>query len=167
MNALFPYGYLVWMILSFAIYIFWIIAKFGIQPSISDSFYALQNKYGKGSFMPWVFWLFLINVAWPIFPLMNFNGFSFFVMAGIILVGAAARFKEDKETETPHIIGATGGIALAFIAIGYVFTGWAWAWLPGYFAIVGLLKALKIKNYTWWIEIVAFLMIILALFLHT
>jgi hypothetical protein len=167
MSAFYPFGYLAWMILTFAVYILWIISKFGIQPSISDSFYALQNKYGKGSLMPWIFWLFLINVAWPIFPLMSFNGFAFFAMAGIILVGAAARFKEGKETETPHIIGATGGIALAFISIGYVFKAWAWAWFFAYFAIVGLLKLLKIRNYTWWIEIVAFVMIILALFIHT
>lgn len=167
MNLFYPNGYLSWMLASFSLYVIWIVLKFGVQPSISDSFYALQNKYGKGSLMPWLFWLFLINVAWPIFPLMHFNGFSFFAMAGIILVGAAARFKEGRETETPHIIGATGGIALAFIAIGFVFKGWAWSWLPSYFIIVGLLKMFKIKNYTWWIEVVAFLLIILALFIYT
>jgi hypothetical protein len=111
--------------------------------------------------------LFLINVAWPIFPLMQFSGFAFFAMAGIILVGAAARFKSGKSTETPHVIGATVGIGLAFISIGFVFKGWAWAWLPAYFIGIGLLKLLKMPDYTWWIEILAFILIIISLFVHT
>jgi len=167
MNSLYPYGFLAWMILSFLLYIVWIVIKFGVQPSISDSFYALQNKYGKGSLTPWLFWLFLINVAWPIFPLMQFSGFAFFAMAGIILVGAAARFKSGKSTETPHVIGATGGIGLAFLSIGFVFQGWAWIWLAVFLVLAGTLKLVKINNMIWWVEVLAFALIILSLFVHT
>ena len=162
-----PYGYLIWMIAAFVIYIGWIWIKFGIQPSISDSFYALQDRYGKGSLIPWIFWLFLINIAWPLFPLLNFNGFAFFSITGLVLVGAAAQFRLGKGTEIPHIIGALSGIILAFLSIGIVFKGWAFAWLPGYLLLVGLFNLIKIRNYTWWVEIVAFIMIILALFVHT
>jgi hypothetical protein len=163
----YPYAYLIWMLLSFSIYIFWIIVKFGVQPSISDSFYALQDKYGAGSLTPWLFWLFLINVAWPIFPLMHFSGFAFFAMAGIILVGAAARFRSGKSTETPHVVGAVGGTGLAFLAIGIVFGGWAWLWLPAFVIAAGVLQLIKLKNKIWWVEILAFIMIIIALFVHT
>ena len=88
-------------------------------------------------------------------------------MAGIVLVGAAARFKIGKSTEIPHIIGATGRIALALISIGVVFNGWAWTWLPGFFILAGILKLSKINNYTWWVEVLAFVMIIIALFVYT
>ncbi len=167
MNSFYPFGYLAWMIISFAIYILWIVMKFGVQPSISDSFYALQNKYGKGSLIPWLFWLFLINVAWPIFPLMQFNGFAFFAMAGIILVGAAARFKSGKSTETPHVVGAVGGIGLAFLSIGFVYQGWAWLWIAVFLVLAGILKLIKINHIIWWVEILAFTLIIVALFVHT
>jgi len=166
MSNFYPYGYLVWMLLCFSLFINWIIAKFGIQPSISDSFYALEEKYGKGSLVPWLFWLFLINISWPLFPLLNFSGFAFFAIAGLVLVGAAAQFRLGRGTEIPHIIGAVGGIMLAFLSIGFVFKGWAFAWLPAYLLSVGFLNLIKIKNYTWWIEIFAFIMIILALFVH-
>ena len=140
--------------------------KFGIQPSISDSFYALQNRYGDGSLVPWVFWLFLINVAWPMFPLLNFNGFSFFALAGVVLVGAAARFREGNHIEIPHVIGATGGIALAFVAIGFVFGGWAWIWLATMLVVLAILSWTKVPNDTWWTQIVAFVLIVSALFIH-
>jgi hypothetical protein len=155
------------MIFSFVLYIGWIVFKFGVQPSISDSFYALQDKYGKGSLKPWLFWLFLINVAWPLFPLLKFNGFSFFALAGLILVGAAARFKQGKHVEIPHIIGATGGIALAFVAIGFVFGGWAWIWLGIGLVVYGLLSWTNVPNNTWWTQIIEFVLIVIALFVHS
>jgi hypothetical protein len=88
-------------------------------------------------------------------------------MAGIVLVGAAAQFRLGKGTEIPHIVGAVGGIMLALLSIGIVFRGWAFAWLPAYLLLLGFLNLIKIKNYTWWIEIAAMIMIILALFVHT
>lgn len=161
-----PVLFLLWMALSFLIYMSWITIQFGILPSISESFYALRDKFGDSSLLPWTFWLFLINISWPIFPLLQFNGFSFFAMSGIILVGAAAQYRMGSPTENVHVIAATSGILLAFIAIGFVFGGWAWAWLPGTALIIGVLNLVKIKNYTWWIEVISFVMILTALWVH-
>jgi len=167
MNPSHDYFLLAWMIISFILYIGWIVIKFGIQSSISDSFYALQDKYGSGSLKPWLFWLFLINVAWPLFPLLDFNGFSFFAMAGLILVGAAAKFKDGKPIEIPHVIGATGGIALAFVAIGFVFGGWAWTWLVIGLLVLAIFSWTNIPNNTWWTQIAEFSLIVAALFVHS
>jgi hypothetical protein len=164
---MYPYGYLIWMTVAFVTYLAWIVAKFGVQPSISDSFYALREKYGESSLIPWLFWLFLINISWPLFPLLQFNGFAFFAMAGIILVGATAQFRQGKSTEIPHVVGAVGGIALAFLSIGFVFGGWAWTWLPAYLLVVGLSNIARIPNYDWWIEVIAFVIIVTALLVHT
>ncbi len=161
-----PLIYLLWMTLSFAIYMSWITIRFGILSSISESFYALRDEYGKSSLIPWLFWLFLINVSWPIFPLLHFSGFSFFAMAGIIFVGAAAQYRMGSPTELVHVIGAASGIILSFIAIGFVFGGWAWAWLPATALIIGILNWVRIKNYTWWLEVVSFVLIIIALAVH-
>jgi hypothetical protein len=164
---MYPFGYLLWMNVAFMTYLTWIVVKFGIQPSISDSFYALRDKYGESSLIPWLFWLFLINISWPLFPLLKFNGFAFFGMAGIILVGATAQYRQGKSTEIPHVVGAVGGIALTFLSIGIVFGGWAWAWLPAYILVLGILNIAKIPNYEWWIEVLAFVMITAGLAVHT
>jgi hypothetical protein len=164
---MYPNGYLLWMTVAFMAYLIWIVVRFGIQPSISDSFYALREQYGESSLIPWLFWLFLINISWPLFLLLQFNGFAFFAMAGIILVGAAAQFRRGKSTEIPHVVGAVGGIALAFLSIGFVFGAWAWIWLPAYIMVVGILNIVRITNYDWWIEVMAFIMIVIALMVHT
>lgn len=155
------------MTIAFMIYMVWIVVEFGIQPSISDSFYALRKKYGASSLIPWLFWLFLINISWPLFPLLKFNGFAFFAMAGIILVGATAQYRRGKSTEIPHVAGAVGGITLTFISIGMVFGGWAWVWLPAYILVLGMLNIINIPNYEWWIEVMAFFMVVIALLTHT
>ena len=131
------------------------------------NFYALEGKYGKSSLKPWLFWLFIINVGWPLFPLLRFNGFSFFALAGLVLVGAAARFRQGKYVEISHVIGATGGIALAFVAIGFVFGGWAWIWLAIMLVVLAILSWTKVPNDTWWTQIAAFALITTALFVHT
>ena len=40
----------------------YIIKTFGVIDSISESFRAMREKYGKKSFKPYLFWLFLINI---------------------------------------------------------------------------------------------------------
>lgn len=166
MDPTHKYFFLAWMLVSFLLYTGWIVAKFGVQPSISDSFYELQRKYGKGSLMPYTYWLFMVNVGWPIFPLLQFNVFSFFALVGLALAGAAAQFKDGRNIEVPHVLGASGGIVLAFIAIGAVFGGWAWGWLVGFLLILGAFELFSFRNNTWWTQVIAFVLIFTALIIY-
>ena len=165
-------NYFLFQIAVAVLYLGYIVIAFGVQPSISDSFRALENKYGTGSLKPWIFWLFLINIAWPLWALMQPLGVAFFAMCGIILVGAAARFWKGKSIERPHILGAIGGIALAFISFGVAYGLWGWIFLGIQLALTFLLKYIpkvvnkkvlfkEIKNYTWWVEVTAIILIFL------
>ena len=152
-------GYLIFQVVITLLYLGWIIKSFGILDSISESFRKLEEKYGRGSLIPWIFWLYLINVAWPLWALMQPLGTAFFAMCGIILVGAAARFWADKITERAHVLGAVGGFTLAFISFGIEYGTWGWIFLGVALAMTLILKLFKIKNYTWWVEVQAMLLI--------
>ena len=144
------------------LFIGFVLKTVGIQPSISDSFQALKDKYGNGSLTPWLLFLYMIIVG-ILFMYQVPSGLSFIALAGLGLSGVAANYKEYKSQEIMHIIGATVGIIFAFISIGVFFGGWAWLWLPGYLGSIYLLKRLKITNYTWWIECLAIVFIEIAL----
>ncbi len=164
-------NYLIFQVVITILFLGYIVKVFGIQPSISDSFRVLEKKYGRGSLKPWIFWLFLINVAWPLWALMQPLGTAFFAMGGIILVGAAARFWESKSIERPHVIGAVGGFSLAFISFGIAHGLWGWIFMAVALIITLLLKYAKVvkvdgkrtfnevKNYTWWVEVSAIILI--------
>lgn len=163
--------YLIFQVIISILFLGWIVMSYGVLPSISDSFKVLEKKYGRGSLIPWIFWLYLINVAWPLWVLMQPLGTAFFAMCGIILVGAAARFWSGKSTEIPHIIGAVGGFILAFISFGIDYGFWGWVFAATGIIMTFVLKKVNIKkvngkitfnevpNCTWWVEVQAMLLI--------
>lgn len=55
MSNFYPYGYLAWMMISFTVYIIWIVVKFGIQPSISESFMSCKINMAKDLLYPGYF----------------------------------------------------------------------------------------------------------------
>ena len=84
--------------------------------------------------------------------------------AGFAFVGAATMFKL-KNTFVPyvHFIGAAVGIILALFALGIERHTWLPLIIFSLFTL--LIKVLKIKNATWWIEISAFVTILEGLLL--
>ena len=159
-----------WYLIIFQILVvvsfFWYTTKtFGVLDSISEYFRAMREKYGRGSLKPWVFWLFLINVSWPIFALLQ-TGWAALCMGLIMLVGAAAEFWKGKHIEIPHIFGAAFGIAAGFFAIGMKFGGWAWDWIVPQLAISLPIMIKKVKNHTLYVEYLAIILIILAEIVH-
>jgi hypothetical protein len=146
--------------ISLVSYLTYICIKFGIQDSISATYKIIKQK--------WLFTIVLWSVALPIM-IVGSNPLLFFAGAGIAFVGASPRYWLKQEG-TVHVIGATGGILLA--------TLWAtlsgfW-WISGPFTLFVALTELKIKNkriinlknHTWWVEIAAFAMVLLSLFLR-
>ena len=123
-------------------------------PSISDSYYKLPNK--------WLFPTFISTLA-IIFWVVTLTSLMFFACAFLLFVGLAPAFKEDM-TDKVHSIGAIGGIALGFASMWVDFGLWYLPWAMVMFSLFAVL-IWKIKNHTWWIEIAAFLLIILGLFI--
>ena len=145
------------MLLVFISYVSFIIMRYGVQRSISDSFYRLPKKVN------WLFVAFCWGFAFPamiIGTLQTQNGLMFFAASGIMFVGAAAAFKQ-KLTKTVHFTGAYGGVALSQISIVYDYKMW---YVTVAFVVLALiLELLKVKNKIWWQEILAFVSICVVL----
>ena len=140
---------------AFAGYIVLVLSKCGILPSISDSYYCLSSQLNP------LFTFFTWGLALPIMivaetPLMFFAG------AFICIVGASRNFREKFEG-TVHVASAIIGVGLGTLSLIFEFR------TPLTAAVIILVTAIlsifKVKNKTWWIEITAFAMILLSLYL--
>jgi len=156
--------------------------KWGIQESVSHSYIRLREKFGKNSLRAFVLFAgYLALMGIPIYIILDFSGWGFLSMCGLILVGFARDF-DIKSVEVPHIVGAMVGIAAAFIGVGvYGFQHDMW-WIS--FAIVpqagvmlylnnavkvynfdinfALVTRKPVSNYTTWIELSSVLLIVVA-----
>lgn len=145
--------------LIFISYITFLLIKFGKPlPSISDSWYQLKGL--ENSLFTWFCW----GIGFLMFFQTNGNSPFFFISGvGISLVGVATMFKLDKYTSIIHSTGAIICIFSAFIGLWVERDIFLPFILFGATASILSLKSLKIKNKTWWVEIVAFLYIITGL----
>lgn len=146
---------LLFSIVAFSSYVIYIYQEYDILPSISDSFYHLPDK------LKVLFTLALWSFAIPVIfisqsNLMTIAGFS------IMCVGVTPHFKNKLEGDF-HVVFATGGILAGFLSLWLEHN----LILPGilFLTVTGILTILKVKNKTWWIEISAFGLIVLGLFI--
>ena len=137
------------------IYLAYIFIRYGIQPSISNSYYALGNKEKP------LFTLALWGFAIPIIIVANtpimFIGASF-----ICVVGATQNFKIKSEGLV-HSISAVIGIGLGIASLFFEFK-------TPLTAIAIILSGIALyvfnaKNKVLWVEIIALSMISLSLYL--
>lgn len=144
-------GLLIFTIIVFLTYVIGIYSKFGILKSISESVYHIKHKA--------LFTFFIWGVALPIM-IVGSTGLMFMAGAFLAFVGASPMFKEEMEGKV-HYVGATGGIALGFAGMILNFGLWPLAVIQGVFTLCAVL--FKLKNHTWWIEVLAFILIIIGL----
>lgn len=143
------------MVVVFCTYVTCIGLKYGILPSISESYYVLPKNYKP------LFTLFCWAFAFPAI-ILGSTPLMFFAGAGICFVGAAAAFKE-KMTKEVHYGGAMVGIICSQLSIGLDFHFY---YINAFFIITAALIILLKKylsNTTWWIEIDAFISICMAI----
>jgi len=144
------------MLTVFISYVTFVIISYGVQPSISESYYKLPQR------LKFLFTLFCLLFAIPAIILGD-NVLMFLAGSGIAFVGAAATFK-DKMTYEVHMIGAYAGVLLSQISIWYNYHMW---YITIIFIILsGTLLLLKVKNKIWWSEILAFLSICIVLYFN-
>jgi hypothetical protein len=76
---------------------------------------------------------------------------------GFFWVGTQTQFRGESIKETIHYLGAVLGIGLSLIGLGLTFS-----WIPLLLMLVlgGIGKLLKINNFLWWVEILAFILVI-------
>lgn len=144
--------------LIFVTYVAYIIYRFGILPSISESHYKL-NTVRQGYFFTIFCWLLATTM---VFQSDESTPLYFFSGMGLAFVGAATQFKwTGANTHIVHYLGAVLGIGCALMGL-YFESG---LWQPT--IIVLLLSAYcsitKTKNGIFWVEIASFLAIITGL----
>lgn len=138
------------MILSMIIlfgYLAFVVAKFGIPKSISDSFYLLGKK-------GWMFQVTLFLVAFMVMPLLidrsseDTQFLAFLACAGLAFVGAAPLFKMELEGKVHYVSAA---ICCGGLVLWQVFNA-CWV-VPIVCFLAVLIPMLKDKKYMWWLEI--------------
>lgn len=141
----------------FLSYVGLIVKRYGIIPSISDSWYHLSIAQ-KG-----LFTLFTWGIG---IPMLFYGNWLFFLSgAGFAFVGAATQFKSTlANTNKIHYGGAVVGILGALLGIWMKFdTILPLLWFI--FTAV-MLQVSYVKNKIWWQEIAAFVVIVLSLLMN-
>lgn len=148
----------------FSTYLGVVADRFGVLPSISDSYY----KWRQDDKLKWLFEVVLIitGLSMWFYGLYDFYGDIITQVAiatsgyCLMMVAVAPAFKKDS-VETIHSVGAVLSIVAGFVAVGFQYGLWWGVGLLGIFLLIcATLRLLKITNYTWWIEIVAFYIIL-------
>lgn len=137
----------------FVSYVLFIAIKYGIQKSISESYYVLPRK------MKPLFTLALWGFALPAIILGNCP-LMFFAGAGICFVGAAAQMHEEFVRKV-HLTAAILGITCGELALIINYDMW---WLTAAFVVASIpIIIFDKKTRIWWVEILAFLSISVGL----
>lgn len=144
------------MISIFVSYVSFIMIKFGILPSISDSYYKLSTKL-KPLFTLYC-WGFALPAAIIGLTLSEGSPFQFLIflaVSGIMFVGASPNFKYGMD-KSVHTISAIIGVVFSQLFIISVFPD-MW-YVPVIFTVLSLLMFIFKKSVKeiWWIEIFAF-----------
>lgn len=138
----------------FLLYVGMVVARYGVIHSISQSWYELPRT-DRWMFTTFL-WLLSISTA-------MYGGPLFFISAvGFGFVGAATMFNSDTTTKLTHYAGAGIGILFAFLGLTFTFN------LPIFIGIyaaslIGMVFA-KVRHVIWWIEVVAFLILMIGFF---
>lgn len=138
-------------------YVGFIAIRYGVQSSVSESYYRLPRN------LQWLFTIATWGYALPAIVIgleLTGNGLVFLAGAGIAFVGASPAFHSLGLEKTVHMVGAIVGITAMQIFLCVV--GFWWITLA--FGIVsGLLFVWKrtYSHYIWWVEIAAFVSIAL------
>lgn len=138
------------MILSMIIlfgYLAFVVAKFGIPKSISDSFYLLGKK-------GWMFQVTLFLVGFSVMPALidksseDTKFLAFLACAGLAFVGAAPLFKMELEGKVHYVSAA---ICCGGLVLWQVFNA---SWITPLMCFLSVLyPMIKDKKYMWWLEI--------------
>jgi hypothetical protein len=139
----------------FMVYIIFIYTLYGVLPSISASWYLLPKR------LKILFYIFCVSIG--ILTILHGSIYFFLSGAGLIFTGTASAYKsKDTYTNIVHFSGAAVCILFALLGL------WVESQIifPSIILtiIIAALISFRIKNYIWWVELSAFLLLIAGLF---
>lgn len=135
-------------IVTFLLYVGFIMYRYGVIHSISASYYHLPKKQQP------LFWAFTTILGFTMIFMSPLSVWFFVSGAGLMFVGTAAAFEDWRATAIVHYIGASVGIGSAMLAIFLLSSSLLPVWIMGLFTAVSLL--FDYKRTIWWLEIGAF-----------
>lgn len=137
-------------------YIIPVTIKYGVQPSISDTYRLLPKKW------KWTFTFFIWGTVLPLVVVAQTDlmTFSAFVMC---FVGVTPRFWIKMEGNV-HVVAAIGGIAFELASFWYDFHLW-YVSVP-FVVIYVIAERRKLKNRTYWIESLGILLAWIILYIY-
>ena len=145
-------------LIIFTTYLIWIISKYGLLPSISDSYYKLKEDKLDFVFTLFIWYVSLSTIFIASTPLMFGAG------SLIAFVGAATAFKDDNLTKKVHTISAISGILFGIMSLLLEFNDYIF---PVIFLNLFLIIVISnTKNKIYWVEIVAFYSIYFSLLIN-
>lgn len=140
----------------FTLYIIGVMLIYGVLPSISDSYYHIPEGYKL------IFSIALIGFAFPI--IMFDKKVLNFIAGGLIcFVAVSPEFKIKYEGDI-HYICAVGGVLFGMLSLWINYKGWRY--VVG-FILIAVVVILTIPNATWWVEVLAFYLIVISLMVIT
>lgn len=131
------------LFISFPAYV---VRKHGVQPSISDSFYAMDKS------PVFTLWLCIVGLSMIIPVYFTGNPWFFLSASALCFCGVAAEYQE-RMTNAVHFIGAAGGVLGAMI--GLALEGVYWPAILFICTASGIASEATLKNRVWWIEVLA------------
>jgi len=150
MNTLF-----IIMQLAFFGYVGYIAVRYGVQSSVSESYYRLPKiLQGIFTFATWGYAIPAMIIGLNL----TGNGLVFLAGVGIAFVGTSPAFHKLGMERTVHTVGAIAGITAMQLFLCIV--GFWWITLT--FGIISGLLFIWKKTYShfiWWVEIAAFISI--------
>jgi len=141
------------MVSVFVSYVSFIWIKYGIQKSISESYYVLPEKEN------FLFVLFTWLFAIPAMILGN-SLLMFFAGGGIVFVGASAAMHK-MPTRIVHLTAAIGGMILAGLAMITQYD--MWYMTAGIVALLPIAYLIDKEHFMWWAELLIFTAISIVL----
>ena len=146
---------LVIQVLIFLAYVIFIVNRFGVLPSISDSWYSLPHG-SKG-----LFTLFTWGIG---IPMLLYGTLPLFISGtGLCFVGAATQFKmKESYTKVIHFAGAAVGIITPLIYFLWSF-GIGLPLFIEVFCTALIMSSSEFKIKLWWIEIAGFVTVVYGL----
>ena len=134
-----------------------VINNYGIQSSLSASYYKLPAN------RQWLFTLWCMGYAMPFMFIPNIIFLKIAAMF-IMIVGAAAAFRGDKLIEKVHMTSAALAVVFAHISMICEFSNW----IVSLISIILAAYFYFFKNNTtgvWWAEVVTYVSIVTTLIL--
>lgn len=133
-------------LLLITLYVTFIYRRYGVLTSISASTYHL-GKVERSLFYFWLVGLAGLNLAqgMEIWGIITAIGLCF---SGVTLDHAEPYGNADKV----HLVGTVAAIIAAFSGLFFLYG----MWIPTVLLLVGIALLYKNKNFIWWIELVAF-----------